>query len=539
VRGVLDAMSDLGRASQMPGINPEPFVEAAGAKGEAVGKGLMNIGDVMGALAIKGLEAADDKAKHEAYAATQASQSRLRTLYATERDSRRFVPETRKELNALNKTYGQVNGVSPAAQHELAHLLDRNAGESMIEAGKQVNLRKFDDANGAISSNIELAIQRRNYGQARDFARERELKLYADRTQTEVTVNRINILEREDISTVNPKAALAELSKPAAERIESMRAMTPADDERYRRGTMDEWQKGKAAVMDVIHQKMAGKEIVSAPDFFRLYHGKLIDPNRYLSDEELIAVEKMITYPVNDDAAFEGAHRMIETYDAIRDESGVARATISTEIDKQFIGGQRNELQSQLAKQTQRTQARGKSAMDAEMTEALDEVNNALEAGDFGVWKIRYQVQPAGPFSIRNVDWDDKSKSWVRDRFSWETGPERVPIKISQEQAQQLTKSGLKEGEFVVDLDARREASARAGQIRRVLQDRREAGEFKIPEDLRKARRALMDGPAKMRATRELQKGSGVSLPSGPRPPAMHKNPSDRLNSILGSGQSS
>jgi hypothetical protein len=56
VRGVLAAMEDLGRASQMPDTNPEPFVEAAGAKGKAVGWGLMTIGDVMSTLAIKRVE---------------------------------------------------------------------------------------------------------------------------------------------------------------------------------------------------------------------------------------------------------------------------------------------------------------------------------------------------------------------------------------------------------------------------------------------------------------------------------------------------
>ena len=43
---VLAAMEDLGRASQRRPIDPGPFVEAAGARGEAMGKAMTDVGGV-------------------------------------------------------------------------------------------------------------------------------------------------------------------------------------------------------------------------------------------------------------------------------------------------------------------------------------------------------------------------------------------------------------------------------------------------------------------------------------------------------------
>src|SRR3954466_2705979 len=82
IRGVLDAMGELGKASQRPGINAQPFIEAAGAKGEAVGKGLMDIGNVMGALAVKIREAHEDRQVQQFHADMRRETQRRATFQA-------------------------------------------------------------------------------------------------------------------------------------------------------------------------------------------------------------------------------------------------------------------------------------------------------------------------------------------------------------------------------------------------------------------------------------------------------------------------
>jgi hypothetical protein len=68
VRGVLAGMQALGDASQRKPVDERPFVEAAGAKDEAMGVGLkatgdvlMNVSSVFGALAQKRQQAHEDR----------------------------------------------------------------------------------------------------------------------------------------------------------------------------------------------------------------------------------------------------------------------------------------------------------------------------------------------------------------------------------------------------------------------------------------------------------------------------------------------
>src|SRR4051812_1610425 len=54
-------MAQLGEANKKPLVNPEPFVDAAGAVGHALGHALKTAGDAIGALAIKRQEAFDEE----------------------------------------------------------------------------------------------------------------------------------------------------------------------------------------------------------------------------------------------------------------------------------------------------------------------------------------------------------------------------------------------------------------------------------------------------------------------------------------------
>jgi hypothetical protein len=349
VRGVLMAMEDLARASQRPDINPAPFVEAAGAKGKAVGKGLMDIGDVMGALAMKRMEAIDERYIQEAHADIQVAQKQIAGLRESNEEPSALSASATKIYDGVVKRYAGISKkLSRDGQERMGLLLRTNGQMIQATVKADTDMAIFAKTRDAIAENVVGDMERGDYAGARERLDDGVARSFFHQEDAAARLREINRAERDDaLWTV-----VRDHPREAPEWFQ--------DEAKLAQYKLSSWERKEWRHRALLYQAENEQQAVGAI-LIGLAEGKIREPDDLrgwkprLSEDDYAQISSLLSthedgVPTNDDAMMEQKISEIESLEVSRDVKSLRSVVkLVTGLSDHFVGPKLEELKGRLA----------------------------------------------------------------------------------------------------------------------------------------------------------------------------------------------
>lgn len=464
-----------------------------GAAAGAIAQGVAAVGQMLAGLHQRELDARN-------YADRSEANAYLKQVYADfetwKMESAMGRPETwRPELERRMEramTELQKRGYSPMVQEQVAVDGQQFAANAAIRAQTDAVKESFRRAGAAADAKVQTGVLTGNRALVDEGLAEKAE--YTGATPEELALEKLQAerqMDRADVQRLidqDPQLVLDLLSGAEDQHeVAALKGLSLGERNDVQQQALAAIAKGKALVFEQARHDLVAGALVTADQFIAEVNAGRRDPGFLLSDEEIQQFAQSIGRVDNDPVLYGQVLAEIANYDARNDPHGFAAATIRRGIAEQFDKEFGNELRQRLDAQADRTAVGGGSALDREYGVILNHVQGYLESGRFGDYAI--PVHNAGQRDA-SIWYDNDRDRWMRAPFPWEDD-EPVPIRISQEDARQLTIAvdnsdvrKLLENTIITDLDARTDAAARAEQVRRALEEGREAGRITTPQEM-------------------------------------------------------
>lgn len=528
--GVIAGMAALGKANQKSLVNPEPFVEAAGAM-KSIGDAIAKTGNIVGAVAYRRMLAFDDEQVQNAHADVQVELARQSAFQAQEHDPSKYEPDAAKGWQELQKKYGSIKGVTADGRKRLDLLLSTNIKRGMYDVQAAAANKQNANTASAYDANITQALHDRQYAEAQRLAGEAGGVGYFSPEKTKVIQLHAQDQKREDdlndMIASDPRKAVQLFSSPGA----ALEKEFGADKvNAFLKKAQSEADYQEQRALDQINEAMATARKAGEP-----FTAKDVEPWMHgLSDLSLERVaaaldKQAVAARSNDPVQLSQLLTKIASLDPTGTEGKIRLIELRKEIDDGAVGPSHDVLMKELTDHLADAKD-GLSAKGQEVANALKEVDAYGEAGAFGVWRIPFDGDNIRwSFSDGNTKSEGAGKGWHRKNFPWE--PKGwTPIQISQEDAAKLTSKTIKAGEFVTDLSAEQGAAKIMDGIKGGLRQRVISGELKNEIEVRDAAREVLKKPAEDAAARKLKTARDAGTLDGM---GVGPNPTQPANAIL------